>query len=76
METIIQHFLISLHRQKEHIHLAELSRIQWMETLEMYEQIDLESLSNTPDLEEIIFLYQTTRLELWRNKNTNGKKRS
>jgi hypothetical protein len=74
METIIQHFLISLHRQKEHIHLAELSRIQWMETLEMYEQIDLESLSNTPDLEEIIFLYQTTRLELWRNKNTKWEK--
>lgn len=74
MEKITQHFFISLHRQKEHIHLSEISRLQWVKTLEMYEFIKQESLSNTPDIEEIIFLYQTTRLELWRNKNTNWER--
>lgn len=71
METVIQHFFISLHRQKEHIHLAELNHIQWTESLEMYETTDKEMLSNTPDMEEIIFLYQTTKLELWRSSHTN-----
>lgn len=74
METVIQHFFISLHRQKEHIHLAELNHIQWTESLEMYETTDKEMLSNTPDMEEIIFLYQTTKLELWRSSHTNWEK--
>ena len=55
METVMQHFFISLHRQKEHIHLAELNHIQWTESMEMYETTDKEMLSNTPDMEEIIF---------------------
>lgn len=74
MDKIIEHFFFSLHRQKEHIHLAEINRIKWMETQEMYERIDVELLSNTPDIEEIIFLYQTTRLELWRNNHTIWEK--
>lgn len=74
METVMQHFFISLHRQKEHIHLAELNHIQWTESMEMYETTDKEMLSNTPDMEEIIFLYQTTKLELWRSSHTNWEK--
>lgn len=67
MENLINHFLIHLHRQKEHIHLPEINYIQWLHSAEMYQPIPYESLSVTPDAEEILFLYYTTKLELWNN---------
>ena len=67
MEKLIRNYLICLHRQKEHIHLPEINYIQWLHTLEMYQLIPFESLSITPETEEILFLYQSARLELWRN---------
>lgn len=67
MENLINHFLIHLHRQKEHIHLPEINYIQWLHSSEMYQPIPYESLSVTPDAEEILFLYYTTKLELWNN---------
>lgn len=67
MENLINHFLIHLHRQKEHIHLPEINYIQWLHSAEMYQPIPYEYLSVTPDAEEILFLYYTTKLELWNN---------
>ena len=67
MENLINHFLIHLHRQKEHIHLPEINYIQWLHSSEMYQPIPYESLSVTPEAEEILFLYYTTKLELWNN---------
>lgn len=67
MENLINHFLIHLHRQKEHIHLPEINYIQWLHSSEMYQQIPYEYLSVTPEAEEILFLYYNTKLELWNN---------
>lgn len=65
VKKIINRFIISIHRQKEHIHLTEINHIQWINTLEMYESLSPESLSITPEIEEIILLYKTLKLEIW-----------
>lgn len=64
LEVVARQFLISIYRQYEHIHLSEDNALKWIEGLEMYQDIDLLSLSITPEVEEMIYLYYMALLEM------------
>lgn len=63
--NVARHFFISRYRQYEHIHLSESDILQWMQGLEMYQNINLPDLSVFPDMEEVIYIYYTFELCLY-----------
>lgn len=66
IRNIGEHLLISQYRQYEHINLSEFDTLQWVKGLEMFQMIDLGDLSISPDVEELIYIYYTLQLYLYR----------
>lgn len=71
LKCIVREAMIALYRQKEHIYQSEVNVLKWVESKEMYEHIQYGDLSSSPDVENIIYLYYTTLLELWEKDKNN-----
>lgn len=66
-DYILNKFLISVYRQKEHINLKEINALKWLQNLRQDEKLRTLYLSIMPDIDEMLCLYYTLMLEVWRN---------
>lgn len=63
---VAQHFLISQYRQYEYIHMEELDMLRWVKGAEIYRYVELGDSSISSDMEELISIFYTLQLRLYK----------
>lgn len=63
---VAQHFLISQYRQYEYIHMNELDMLRWVKGAEVYQYIEIGDSSVSADMEELISIFYTLKLRLYK----------
>lgn len=65
-KALAQHYLISRYRQYEHIHMSEQDLLRWMIGAEVYRFVEPGSSSISSDMEELISIFYTLELRLYK----------
>lgn len=56
-ELIVQKAIMNIYTEYENINIAEIQNLKWIFGIDNIKKIDLNKLSNFPDIEELILLY-------------------
>lgn len=71
---VAQHFLISQYRQYEYIHMKELDLLRWVKGAELYQYVELGDSSVSSDMEELISIFYTLKLRLYKIVSDDARK--
>lgn len=62
-DHIVKRIVQCIYSAYDHIHAAEIQKLKWINTYEMYEVIDLNQLSLFPELEETLYAYYELKIK-------------
>lgn len=60
---IVKRIVQCIYSAYDHIHAAEIQKLKWINTYEMYEVIDLNQLSLFPEIEETLYAYYELKIK-------------
>lgn len=71
LDYIAKRAMVSIYRQKEHIYQSEENVLKWIQSKEMFEEVQYSDVSASPESEEVFYKYYTALLELYKEYPEN-----